>query len=68
MAQSHNMFREVAHGGAVVDAYPRGAGHVLGLVDDHHRQLPLLHHRQIGIVIGRGVHHEPVDTGREHRS
>ena len=66
MPKTDNVFGETAHGVAVVDADPGCAGHVLGLVDDHHRQMPLLHHRQVRVVVGRGVHDETVDPGREH--
>ncbi len=66
MAKAHNVFREQAHGIAIVDAHARGARHILGLIDDDDREVALLDHRQIGIVVGGGVHHEPVDTRREH--
>ena len=66
VAKLHNVFGELGHARPVVDADPRGARHVLRLVDDDHGQMPLQHHLQIGVVVGRGVHHEAVDTRREH--
>ena len=67
VAKAHNVFREQTHGLAIIDADARGARHILGLIDDDDRKVALLDHRQIGVVVGRGVHHEPVDTRREHR-
>ena len=67
MAKPHNVFGELGHGGAVVDTDPGRAGDVLGLVDDHDGQMALEYDLQIGVVVGRGVDDEAVDTRRKHR-
>lgn len=66
VTEFQDVLGEFAHGPAIVDADARDPWHVLRLVDHHHRQLTLLQHRQIRIVVGRRVDHEPVDTRREH--
>ncbi len=67
MAKPHNVFGELGHGGAVVDTDPGRAGDVLRLVDDHDGQMALEYDLQIGVVVGRGVDHEAIDTCRKHR-
>jgi hypothetical protein len=66
MTQSDNVFGELAHRRPVVDTDPGGARHVVRLIDHHHRKLPLLHHRQIRIVVAGRVDDEAVDARGQH--
>ena len=61
--EADDVLRDGAHRRAIVDAHPRRAWQVLGLVDDHHGQRTLRHDGQVGVVVGGGVHHEAVDPG-----
>ena len=67
VTELEHMLGELAHRCPVVDAHPGHPGHVAGLVDHHHRQVPLQDRRQVGVVIGGRVDDETVDTGGQHR-
>ena len=60
MTQRQNVVCQLAHGPAVVDPDPRRPWDIGGLVDDHHRELPLQHELQIGILVRGGVDHESI--------
>ena len=66
MPKSHNVFCDRPHGRPIVDAHPGRTGDVHGLVDDDDGKPALRNHRQVGIVVGRRVHHEPVDARSQH--
>ncbi len=65
------MFGELAASAArSVDADPRSTRDVLGLIDDDHRQMALLQHRKIRVVVGGRVDDEirprpPTSTAAE---
>ena len=63
--KAHNVIGELTHRRAVGDAHARRSRYVLGLVDDDHRQMPLLDDGQIRIVIRCRVDDEAVDESGE---
>ena len=67
MPKCHNIFSQLPHRGAVIDADPGGARHIFGLVHDDHWQVALERHVQVGVVVGDRVDNETVHPGVEHR-
>ncbi|COX94719.1 Uncharacterised protein [Mycobacterium tuberculosis] len=68
MPQPEYVAGKLTHRRPVVDADPGHSGEVFGLVDHHHRQPPLQHDLQVGIVVAYRIHHEAVHPSAEHGS